>query len=48
MRVKGSDVESSFVIDGERLDTVRSADYTTDVLEFEFSAGVEVFSLTFG
>lgn len=43
----GRNVET-MEIDDERLYTVRSDTYTDDVLRLEFSAGVEVYSFTFG
>lgn len=48
MKVTGPGVDKTIPIDSDRLYTIRSGNYTSGVLRFEFSEGVEVFALTFG
>jgi cytochrome c biogenesis protein CcdA/thiol-disulfide isomerase/thioredoxin len=48
MRVTGAGVDRMISIDSDRLYTIRSGEYTSGVLRFEFSEGVEVFAFTFG
>jgi cytochrome c biogenesis protein CcdA/thiol-disulfide isomerase/thioredoxin len=48
MRVSGPGIDQNIAIDSDRLYTARSGAYTTGVLQFEFSEGVEIFAATFG